>query len=393
MPRIFVGNFDFEHELAASDKGRVFTARKAQQVSQALATAWIAIANPDDVVVTTDRVEFNDFAALAALGLAPPRFVSRWREIENLSDAELVPWGWSTSMSNLAAESGCRAAAPPMEVVRRVNSRVFRFESEVALGVNLPGAAVARSLDELQTIVAEQGAGPRGWVLKANYGMSGRESVRGRGTALPEGLCNWARTRLASSGPIVFEPLLDRVAEAGIQIDIPPIGQPHLVGVTPLLVDNAGVYRASRFGCLSENDDHWRSAVETAMAVAQRVQQLGYFGPLGIDAMRYRNAEGALQARPLQDLNARYTMGRLALGFSRILPPGWCGSWMHSASHTLRRTDEPSPAEWTFGDDDCRIVPTSPRLSGHAVMPVSLLGLARSPEILRQIELRFSAAP
>jgi len=29
------------------------------------------------------------------------------------------------------------------------------------------------------------------------------------------------------------------------------------------------------------------------------------------------------------DLNARMTMGRLALGWRRLLPAGWCGTWLH----------------------------------------------------------------
>ncbi|OYW15327.1 MAG: hypothetical protein B7Z55_15100, partial [Planctomycetales bacterium 12-60-4] len=47
------------------------------------------------------------------------------------------------------------------------------------------------------------------------------------------------------------------------------------------------------------------------------LQAAGYFGPVGIDAMWYRDANGKLACRPLQDINARWTMGRLALGWRR----------------------------------------------------------------------------
>ena len=75
------------------------------------------------------------------------------------------------------------------------------------------------------------------------------------------------------------------------------------------------------------------------MRIAQRVQQLGYFGPLGIDAMQYRDEAGAIRLRPLQDVNARYTMGRLALGFGRVLRPGWCGTWGHFSRRHLAGRD------------------------------------------------------
>lgn len=71
----------------------------------------------------------------------------------------------------------------------------------------------------------------------------------------------------------------------------------------------------------------WREAIEATRLVAQRVAAAGYFGPLGIDVMRYRDAAGQERLRPLQDLNARFTMGRLALGWRDSLPAGWSGLW------------------------------------------------------------------
>ena len=44
----------------------------------------------------------------------------------------------------------------------------------------------------------------------------------------------------------------------------------------------------------------------------------GDFSPLGLDAMRHRVPGGAVRTRCLQDINARWTMGRLALGLRRF---------------------------------------------------------------------------
>ena len=76
-------------------------------------------------------------------------------------------------------------------------------------------------------------------------------------------------------------------------------------------------------------DARWLPAVATGHRVARALQEIGYFGPLGIDAARYRTADGLERLRPIQDINARYTMGRIALGFQRLLKPGEHGSWIH----------------------------------------------------------------
>ena len=61
---------------------------------------------------------------------------------------------------------------------------------------------------------------------------------------------------------------------------------------------------------------------------AHSVQQLGYFGPLGIDAMLYETPDGQRRWRPLQDINARWTMGRVALGWKRIVPASQHATWL-----------------------------------------------------------------
>jgi hypothetical protein len=121
--------------------------------------------------------------------------------------------------------------------------------------------------------------------------------------------------------------------EIGIQFDVPPSGAPRLLGIAPLVCDAAGQYRGSWFtdppGDAADFQRRWQYAVEMADQAARRVQAIGYFGPLGIDAMRYRGPEGAVWFRPLQDINARWTMGRLSLGWRRWLQKDEHGFWWH----------------------------------------------------------------
>ena len=71
--------------------------------------------------------------------------------------------------------------------------------------------------------------------------------------------------------------------------------------------------------------------------VVDQVAETGYTGPLGVDSMRYESEDGGRGWRPVQDINARFTMGRCALAWSGKLPAGSKGTvlvarWSSGAS-------------------------------------------------------------
>jgi hypothetical protein len=339
MGRAFWGNFDFEYELSGSS-----AAQLRPGVASAMSSAWLAVAGPDDLILIEPPERgapwsVKDLPDFAANGIALPRLCAPADARRALTARgrgnlpclleegayELVPWGCGPRAARLAKELKMRYEAPPIEVVRQVNSRVFRCELERELNVADPRMATARSMEELEAILK---AFTGGWILKANHGMAGREAVRGRGPRLGAAAGGWARRRLRATGAIVVEPWLEIIAEAGLQYEIPRTGAPWLRGIAPQLTAG-GTYRGSRLDDESQTHAEWAGAAETGLRVAARLQQLGYFGPLGIDSCLYRAPDGQARLRALQDLNARHTMGRLALGWRRLLPTTWCGAWLH----------------------------------------------------------------
>jgi hypothetical protein len=328
LARVFLGNFEFEYELASPDRRPGSWPGAVRAARRALSTAWVALAGTDDFVLTDVLPQRDELADLANLGWPIPRFVTDPGEIPRGDAIECIPWGWSPSIERLAAAHGWHAESPGFDVVRHVNSRALRLEIEQSLGIGLEHAARVDSLDALEHAIARMGHEPRGWILKSNQGMAGRESFRGRGAVCDGQARHWARRRLDSTGSIVCEPLLESLGEAGIQVEIPRTGKPCLLGVVPLMTSGSGTYRGSRIETAAEEIACWSDAARVALEVADRLRRLGYFGPLGIDAMRYRDREGRIRMRPLQDLNARFTMGLLALGFQPLVPPGGCATWL-----------------------------------------------------------------
>ncbi|MCC6235509.1 MAG: hypothetical protein IT580_22925, partial [Verrucomicrobiales bacterium] len=78
----------------------------------------------------------------------------------------------------------------------------------------------------------------------------------------------------------------------------------------------------------------------------EALRQEGYEGPVGIDAMAYRDASGRCRWKPVVEMNPRYTMGRLTLALAERVMPGRYGRFQLFRRSDLRRTGHPGFAEW-----------------------------------------------
>lgn len=322
MPRLFVANLTFETELAGE---RQHLPGRLRKLCAELASLWLGAADEGDWLWCSEPIEAAFWESMLQLGLpvvhpcgpatGPPR------------DLKLTPWGWSPAIREFGARVGARLNAPPDRVIRDVNSRAYSFqlEQEWECGPEIAGAV--SSVADLELMLSRFGPQER-WMLKARFSAAARDRLIGRGPLPDAAGSDWIRRRLSRGESLYFEQWLERVDEAGIQWDVPASGEPQLVGVTPLLCDEAGRYLGSGFGSDSELPGQWQEAVEVSRRAAVRIQQAGYFGALGIDAMRYRDADGEVRLRPLQDINARWTMGRTALGWRRIVADG---VWRHGS--------------------------------------------------------------
>ncbi len=363
MPRLLVPNFDFEHQLA---NAAAQTPARLSRLNAELATAWLAIAEEGDVLWTPEPVHSDFFRAAADAGL--PRVTGTMQPARLSGPIECIPWGWTDRLRALCQERGWTADTPSAAAVASANSREFSTRLELERDIALPGAGPAASISDVEQrlkLLSDPNERPR-WVIKAQFGMAGRERLLGSGPLTPpaEG---WLRKRLADDGLVFVEPWVERIFEVGLQFDVPRSGRPVLLGFVPLLSNAGGQYRGSWFAppaALAESHAVVPSAVvEDCENAARRVQELRYFGPLGIDAMCYRAANGVPAWRPLQDINARWTMGRLSLGLRRLLQPAESGLWWHGSA-----TERPGLGASILVRQICdtydlsvsRIVPTSP---------------------------------
>jgi len=384
---LLFGNFDFEHHLGPS--GPRTLPASVQRLNAELAYSLVTIAQAGDFVWAVGPPESDYPQHLAEMGLPEIRIVGDASDVP--VGTELRPWGWSSHVKSWGTRNGWRCDCPDLAVVATVNSREFSSSLEREWNCGLPQARTVRSLQKFHEVVADATQQTAAWVVKANFGMSARERFLGRDSPPSQQAVQWVRKQLAESGAVYFEPWVEPLEEIGVQFTIPAAGQPVLEGITPLLTDSLGTYRGSRLrgpsGQLASIEGT-AAVLEIVTRAAQRIQQLGYFGPLGIDAMRYRAPAGDICWRPLQDINARLTMGRLALGLRRCVRPDDHASWLHVRwAGTAAKIAERLAHIARSLPDGTRALRTSPITVGeHPTARGAILVTAPSAETLAAVE-------
>jgi hypothetical protein len=188
---------------------------------------------------------------------------------------------------------------------------------EQELGLAMRGAAVAADFAELQEAVAR--ACPRAddkWVIKSPFGFAARERVLGRGSRLEGAQATWARRQFAKGVTLIFQPWLERVREYGVTMWIEPDGEIHFNGISDLQTNGAGTGTGYLLGRPIDLPERVTELEHLAQVVGKRLFREGYTGPAGLDALEHTHG-----LHPLLEINARYTMGFVALAIERALKP------------------------------------------------------------------------
>lgn len=393
MPRVFYGNFDFEHELAAAGYNRP---RQIERLNAELIAHLLALTTHGDLLYC-DELAFNQFLVDAqAAGFPSVRLINNaGREA---LDGRLVPWGCSKQAVDFANSCGWSCPVPPIKSVAMANSRQFSFELEQRHGVAIPGAAEVDSSQTLESAIvtaADVWKSPTDefdWLLKAEFGMSGRERIAGRGLQCDDSQVSWIRRRVGAGGRLFFEPRVEPLCELSTHWNLvnPELGQgteagrlvePELIGTTQLLVDQSGQYVGSipldhsaidkpLLGCseLSLSSEMFDQILGDANSVTAAARSFGYHGPISVDSMIYRGPGGSPFLRSIQDVNARFTMGRIALEWCRRFARSDRPAWLLAPINWL---DERG---WDAALDNPVRRQTSPRIvAGQVVKRVGIL--------------------
>ncbi len=236
--------------------------------------------------------------------------------------SSLLVWGVTERVRALALRLGLGEAEFPSEAaVLQANDKLVSHELEQRLGVALPGSVVISSVEQLRSVVEEC---PYDWVIKHPLGFSALERMVGKAGVLSHSPLGFARIRLEKGWKLLFEPWVEGSRGFSHHYQIARDGSFVFVGECGLLTDPGGVHRGNRI-TQGESDPR---LLEVGGRVCGEMAALGYWGPLGLDGL-----EGTLGGeqvfRPLLEINARYSFGRLTLALRDWIPEGWTCTWWH----------------------------------------------------------------
>jgi hypothetical protein len=295
-PTLYVANFDFDDRLA---KPALTTLPKSlRAINARLAPLLRGLCGPDDAVAVP-----GDWVGDAG----------RFTRVE--------PWGVEPHLLGWLGLIGVRdevlRSLPDPAAVRAVNGRRWQFAIErsvravpaeaALIGPKVPSAFSHPWVDkpaELAVCVGRMLRAPH-CVVKAEFGGSGRD-VRIVTQDSEEAALTWANRVLDRGQSVLVEPFDDADAEISAHLTVTADGV-RFDGLCSLRSTPHGQFESVEPlpdppAALLEPRPVWES-------VAERARADGYRGPLGIDAA----VKGGEVIRPVRDVNARWTMGRVAL--------------------------------------------------------------------------------
>jgi hypothetical protein len=318
--RLWHMNADFEMELAALPgpyRRRPTIARQNRRLARYL----LRLARPGDGLLVDEPWSdaLRDDARRADVELVAPGGPS--------GDRDFTPWGWAPSAIAAGRSTAARMDPLPLEVVLRVNSKLYSHALERELGVAVPGARTASTAAELADAVAAGCPGAQDkWVVKSPLGFAARERVLGRGPRLDPASAVWTDRQFREGRSLLFEPWHTTTREYGVPLWVRSDGVVSICGIVDVVTNGAGAALGYMLGRAVEPGRRAELG-RLAAAVGNRLYREGYTGPAGVDALEHEQG-----FRPLLEINARYTMGFVALEVERTLAPDGPTFWSTSGN-------------------------------------------------------------
>ena len=365
-PNIFVFNPTAEGFIA---NGTEYQPTKQQvQLVRDLENLSQFLCRKDDIVLVREKPRIEFLASIMEAGIDLPEFMElRDGGIPTDSDLferkinDLKPWAWGPDSLALLADAFALLTGRRVEPEQRFNdsirelyskswsaaflTRCLEAHGEAAfLGDTSAIGSVARSVDEaLRAVQAIRNSGHHKIVIKESVGVAGSNAIRLWEPEILETQLDWIERACARGCELVVEPWLDRVADFSVQLDMTADGL-KICGFTGLSNTLQGRFKGNRaesdfrkripesalssFANPRRTEHDLREFYDPVFAkLESELREREFIGPIGVDALVYRDADGRVRVKLVVEINPRYTMGRLTFELMKHVAPGSRGEF------------------------------------------------------------------
>jgi hypothetical protein len=194
--------------------------------------------------------------------------------------------------------------APALEILRQANDRSFC----ASVGQTLPGAAFVRDMRALERHL-EQPSPTGTYVVKRAFSFAGREQRRVQHGVLDASTRGFCARSFANREGLQIEPWVERLADFCRHAYLSRAGALSIGAAREQRIDPLGRFLGVSTGAAALTPAEHETLAAELKLTASALGALGYFGPFGIDAFRYRSTQGEVLWNPRCEINARFTMG------------------------------------------------------------------------------------
>jgi uncharacterized ferritin-like protein (DUF455 family) len=375
-PNVFVFNPFAEARIA---HGKSFNPTKHQaQLARDLANLPQFLGRQDDIVLVNQKPSVEFLSSIKQAGFALPEFVEldHRAALTERKLGRLRPWAWGPDsvelfepiFGNLTGEkrtasgsfnsdiaqlhSKAWSAALLKKIIfrrRGDESQIKNTKISQSLLTSAPteswlcsehkvGVAVNSVDAALAAIATIRQRGHHKIVIKESLGLAGSNAMRLFEPETLETHRRWVANAVENHRQLVVEPWLERELDFSVQLEMVEDGL-KLCGYTGLLNDAKGQFQGNlaQPGHQKKIPANLISLFPEPPDIAQRLHKLyadifalleeelrraKFFGPIGIDAFAYRDADGEIRLKPIVEINPRYTMGRVTVELMKHVAPG-----------------------------------------------------------------------
>ena len=280
--------------------------------------------------------------------------------------ARFTPFGWNEDAANRNRFYEEPSPYPPLEVVRRVNGRLFSADVERRRWGGEHVVSVVRSARDLAEALSGRPSDENGWVVKSEHGNGAFGNRRLRSRALGAADREALARLLTEDECAVVETWRERTLDLASIFDVDHRGVVDGLFTYEVVNTADGAFIGDIFDPDPPALERWGNDIRSMVAVvAAELVIAGYFGPVCVDSFVW-NDGGVERLRPVVDINARLFMAAAAERLWRLWGRDRVVYWRLFSTRKLRLPGSFADFEVVLGGDAfhpktrCGVLVTSP---------------------------------